>query len=242
MTALDHILAFVVGLLLPVLQAWPRSSDGEEAEQAQPQTSQEKRNAYWGTAVVHTIFGGLTLLVWRAGDRTFHDLGLTAAPTNAGVAFALTALYFVLYGADTLEKLRPSRLAHNRERCRREAPHMPATWGEVAHSIPAATAGAVWEEVVFRGFLIAYVASFTGTTAWGLAAAIVLPAVAFGVLHLNQGGRAALLVLVLAVIVGVILVVTGSLWIPIAIHAVVNLIGMLLGPWLMRDSPSHTPR
>ncbi len=239
MTLLDHVLAFVFGLLLPTLQAWPRPSDQEAAEQAEPQTFEEKRQAYWGTAVVHAVIGGLTLLAWRAGDRSLNDLGVTAAPTHLAIGFALTVLCFLFYGADTWEKLRPSRLPESRERWRKEAPHMPRTWAEVAHAVPVGLAGAVCEEIVFRGFLISYVVTFAGTSSLGIAVAIGLSAIAFGVLHLNQGARAAVLVSALAAIVGLIFIVTGSLWIPIAIHMLVNLVGLSLGPWFMRDYSMH---
>ncbi|ANM30392.1 hypothetical protein ABI59_13645 [Acidobacteria bacterium Mor1] len=237
MKLLDHLLALAFGLVLPVLQAWGSSGEAEDsaATEPQPQTTAEKRGAYWSTAFAHTVFGGMTLGVWYLGGRSFSELGLTEAPTNLGSALALTLLYFAVYGADTYEKLRPSKLEESRARCRREAPHMPVNRIEVLHTLPAIAAAAVWEEVLFRGFLIAYVGHFTGSSTLGVAAAVVLPAISFGVLHLNQEPRAVAMCVVLAIIVGVILVVTGSLWIPIAIHFVVNLIAMSMGPWLMRE-------
>ena len=112
---------------------------------------------------------------------------------------------------------------------------MPATPGEVGHSLVMVASAALFEEIVFRGFLIAYVAHFTGATTPGLVAAVMLPAAVFGLGHLYQGWHAVLKIVLLAGVFGWILVVTGSLWIPIALHFLVDLIGVCLGPRLLRD-------
>jgi len=93
------------------------------------------------------------------------------------------------------------------------------------------TAG-ICEELIFRGFLIAGLRAATGS----LAMAVVLAAGAFGVAHAHQdaagAGRAALLALVLSVP----LLLTGSLYPGIAAHVIVDLAGgFWLARWLLRS-------
>lgn len=239
MTVWDHLLAFACGVGLPVfglLQHRAARADGPVVF-----TRRDKVVTYWASSVQLAVVGGLTLLVWRAGGRTLDELGLTARPEDLGTGLLLAAAFLVAYAADVLHKVRPSRRAETRARWRRDTPFMPATWPEVGHSLVLVVAAALFEELVYRGFLVAYVAHFTGTTPLGLALAVALPAAVFGVLHLYQGARSAVLIALLAGVFGALLVVTGSLWIPIALHLLVDLIGSLLGPWLMAERPPEAP-
>ena len=106
---------------------------------------------------------------------------------------------------------------------------------EVVHSLSMVASAAFFEEIVFRGFLIAYTTHFTASTPLGYAAAVTLPAIVFGLCHVYQGWRAVAKIILLATLFGAILVATGSLWIPIALHFTMDLIGVLLAPRLLRD-------
>ena len=114
---------------------------------------------------------------------------------------------------------------------------MPTTPGEKSVFALLAVAAGVFEEIVFRGFLPAFLLPWTGS--YLLAA---LPAaVAFGISHAYQGGhgmvRTGVLGLWLALGVGW----TGSLWPSIFAHAALDLlIGLALAPSLV-GSPQEDP-
>ena len=79
------------------------------------------------------------------------------------------------------------------------------------------TAG-LCEEVLYRGFLIWYLMTMLP----GIAAAL-LSAVVFGVAHLYLGwGVGVLRATIVGVVLGVAYLVTGTLWVPIALHAIVD--------------------
>ena len=89
------------------------------------------------------------------------------------------------------------------------------------------------EELVFRGFLITALAAASGS----MVLALVVSAVAFGVVHAYQEpsgvARATLLGLVLAAP----FVITGSLAAPMLAHAAIDVIGgFWLGPRLLRSA------
>lgn len=115
---------------------------------------------------------------------------------------------------------------------------MPTTPGEKSVFALLAVAAGVFEEIVFRGFLPAFLLPWTGS--YLLAA---LPAaVAFGISHAYQGGhgmvRTGVLGLWLALGVGW----TGSLWPSIFAHAALDLlIGLALAPSLVGNPQEDPP-
>lgn len=243
-TPWDHILAFVVGVGIPLLAVVQRRT-GQPSE---PPTlaHRDKIALYWSNSAQTAVLAAVTIVIWKLGGRTLADLGLTAAPEKLGLGLAIAAIFLLGYCADAWHKLRPGRIAKTRERWRRETPFMPSTPREVAHSFSMVATAAVGEEIIYRGFLISYVTYFTGTAPLGLTAAVALPAVVFAIPHLYQGGLRGLhKIMVPAAMFGAIVVVTGSLWIAIGLHFLVDAIGMSLGPRLAfaagGDGASRSP-
>lgn len=83
------------------------------------------------------------------------------------------------------------------------------------------------EEVVFRGFLLAVLAPALGDP-W---TALLLSSLAFGVLHVYQGAFGIVRTASLGGLLGVSVLVDGSLWPAVVVHVVVDLVGgLVLGP------------
>ena len=238
-TPWDHALAVLCGLVLPVVGVLQRPRRADDSE---PETfdSREKIVVYWGNSALLWILAGAVVVAWRHGDRTVAELGLTAPLERPAHGLLLALVFLGAYSLDTWRQLAtPKRLADTRARWRRDTPFMPETPRELRHSLVLVASASVCEEVAFRGFLVAYVTSFVGTSAAGLTFAVALPALVFAVCHAYQGFHAMAKIALLAGIFGAILVVTGSLWIPIALHVLVDLVGVLLGPTLLR--PGEAP-
>lgn len=90
---------------------------------------------------------------------------------------------------------------------------------------PVAAASGVWEELVFRGFLFWLLTPMVGE--WG---AMAISAAAFGAGHLPQGRRVALFSLVAGVVLGVLAILSETVWVPMVLHAGHNAIVC----WLLR--------
>ncbi|MGD0868984.1 MAG: CPBP family intramembrane glutamic endopeptidase [Bryobacteraceae bacterium] len=99
--------------------------------------------------------------------------------------------------------------------------YRPAGWGHwqpLALALLSALAGAVFEEVIFRGFLFRLVAGLGGNwTALGATSAL------FGLAHISNPGATWASSLAVAIEAGILLgaayAASGSLWLPIGIHA-----------------------
>jgi membrane protease YdiL (CAAX protease family) len=95
----------------------------------------------------------------------------------------------------------------------------------------SATAG-ICEELVFRGFLVATLTVATGS----VPLAVVLSAGTFGIAHAHQHAAGAVRAALLAAVLTVPLLATGSLYPGIAAHAVVDLVaGLWLSKWLLKS-------
>jgi membrane protease YdiL (CAAX protease family) len=90
------------------------------------------------------------------------------------------------------------------------------------------------EEVLFRAFLIWYLATWLP-----VAAAVLVSAVVFGVGHLYLGwGVGVLRATVMGVIFGAAYLVTGTLWVPIALHTAVDIVSGLTGSVALEEDAS----
>jgi len=233
-TIWEHVLAALVGLVLPISGAIQhlgrRGSEPETFEPAQ------KISMYWINGGVLLVLGAAAVAAWRHAGRSFAELGLAAPEGRLALGAGLAVLVIAAHALDTWSKTSsPERLAETRARWRRESAFMPATPRELRHSCVLLLGASVGEEIVWRGFLIGYLLHFTGTTAAGTAAAVALPALVFGLSHLWQGPAAVVKIVFFAACMGAILLATGSLWIPMAVHFTVDLVGMLMGPKLLAE-------
>jgi membrane protease YdiL (CAAX protease family) len=84
----------------------------------------------------------------------------------------------------------------------------------------------VCEEIIFRGFLIRYLQGLP--LGLGLLGAILVAAAIFGIDHGYQGWKGILGTGVLALVMTALFFVTGTLWLPILAHALLDLRVLLL--------------
>jgi membrane protease YdiL (CAAX protease family) len=213
MTLADHIFALLLVLGEPLYAArysWPRMRRHNLAE-AEPVA---RIRIYWGIMGPEWLLAILALATWAYGQRPWTDLGFALHPgwqlwagagAAAAVAIGLTVQYVVV-----------TRTAEDRARTRAEiqraAPFAPQTRREMAHFAGLSITAGICEEILYRAFLIWYASQFTSTSVLGLAAAVVLSALVFGVAHLYQGPTGAARVAGIALVFGGLYVVSESLW------------------------------
>jgi membrane protease YdiL (CAAX protease family) len=233
-TTFDHILAGLLVVGVPLYAArfsWPRMMQDLGAG-----GSDARIRIYWGNIGPEWLLTAGALAAWLYADRPLADLGFALPPgwrfwvglaAALAVAGALGLQYLVVLGT---EDGRRKAL----ESVRRSAPFAPQTGREMAHFAALSASAGICEEVLYRGFLIWYAARFTGTTIAGLALAVTVSALAFGIGHLYQGWAGALRVTGMAIVFGGLFVFSESLWIVIVLHAYVDVAGGLLSVVLHR--------
>ena len=174
--------------------------------------------------------GAGTLAIWLAGGRDLAALGL-AAP-HEGPA---TQLIFGLAGGASIGLiLRPvaaaisSKIAAGlrRQMGKLEA-FLPKTGEQLAWGLIVSIFAGLCEEIAYRGYLIPYCRFWLSE--WP---ALVVAALLFGIAHLYQGAAGVLLTALLGLGFGFIYVETGSLALPMALHALVDISAMVTA-WIV---------
>ena len=159
----------------------------------------------------------LALVVF--GGRSLASVGLVL-PQGAGllwtigIVVALGVLLFVQHRAATGSEA--GRTAVSRQL----APLrwlLPATGPERANFRALSVTAGVCEEILFRGYLMAFLLPFAG-----LGVAVVVSSVLFGLAHAYQGAGGALKAGVLGAVMAGIYLLTGSLLAPILVHAMID--------------------
>ncbi len=79
----------------------------------------------------------------------------------------------------------------------------------------------ICEEVIYRGFLVPYLA--VGPLAMGPVPAILVAAIIFGIAHGYQGWVGMIITGVIALIMTALFLLSGSLWLPMVVHAILDL-------------------
>ncbi|HET7229559.1 MAG TPA: type II CAAX endopeptidase family protein [Longimicrobium sp.] len=98
----------------------------------------------------------------------------------------------------------------------------------------------VCEEIIFRGWLIRFLAEGP-PVALGLAGGVIAAAVIFGIDHGYQGLVGIVATGVLALVFTALFLITGTLWIPMLVHALIDLRVLLLVPRTGLPAPADPP-
>jgi len=217
LTLADLVLALLIVVVLP-LRAW----FGMRALKATAVSDlPAMRRFSWGRAILSQWFlVALVLAVWIARHRSLVTLGLGLKPSGglAGVLVGLATIVAIVLrqrgAVDTDESVR-QRIRDRLEPVRRL---MPGTAAEFPMFAALACTAGLCEEFLFRGYL-----------AWVLSAVLPYPvapaaqALVFGLCHAYQGPRGIVLTTFAGAFLTGVVLVTGSLWPAMLIHALMDL-------------------
>lgn len=215
----DHLCLALLLVGVPLYSAWSwRRWLAKLAAGTRPR----RLGLYFGSMVQLWLLFALITGVWWWFGRPPELLGFRAA---GGAGFWLAAVLVALATAAFLHSWRSMRAAEvqDRRRYRREI-------GEVGHLMPrdgkeyaaffalSVTAGVV-EETVFRGWLLWYLDGWMP-----LWAAVVVSSAVFGLAHVYQGPAGIAKTAVIGLLLALLYLLSGSLWLPILAHAMVDIL------------------
>jgi membrane protease YdiL (CAAX protease family) len=98
---------------------------------------------------------------------------------------------------------------------------LPVTSEERAWFVLVSVTAGICEEVLYRGFLIRYLSD--GPWHFGLWIALAIASISFGLAHGYQGISGIIGTGLIGAVMAVIFLSTGSLWMPMALHAILDL-------------------
>ncbi len=220
MHVLAAILATAAAVALVIAQPLAGRRRYRRLLDALPTDPQARLRHYRRGIVGEWSVVGFLVVVGVLAGRSTGSVGLTVGRHARSAAIDVAEVGLVLAASAVLFRAPALRDAIRRQ-ARGFVALLPRTAAERAtFTVVAVTAG-VCEELMFRGFGIAYVRwVWPGAThAWLTA----LTAAGFGVAHLYQGIRGVLLTGLVGAVLASVVLSTGSLYPAMAIHALVDL-------------------
>ena len=213
----DHIILILVALAQPVL--------GYRSFHRLLRLAAAGRMVKLGHLYNRTIIGqwllfALLLITWYSNDRPWAALGFTLRwdwPAAAGAALAIAVLLTLIVRlrrlAGTDEETREALLA----RLGHVEIILPRTAAQLRHFYAVSITAGIVEESIWRGFMLWYLGHFMP-----LWAAVILSSLSFGLAHIYQGVANVPKSAVIGFVFATIYVLTGSLLIPILLHALAD--------------------
>lgn len=167
----------------------------------------------WGTTAI-------VLLVWLGTSQNLSSLGLGF---QSGWGFwvfgGLTLVACLLSVVQAVTVTRSEeKLAQAKDQFRSLIHLVPHDNRDAQWWTGLSITAGICEEIIYRGFMITVIAASVGT--W---VAVGVSAVVFGLGHAYQGPSSILKTAAIGVAMGVLFVVTGSLWAPMLLHVVYDL-------------------
>lgn len=237
MQYVDHILIVLLFVVQPI-----QGAIESRYYQAQAGAGQAfpRIRFYRQTAVVEWLFLALLLAAWFDFGRPLADLGfvMSGGPgfwAGAAVCAAMTAyLVYSWRGATQATNEDKTRYAESFGNLIR---YMPQTKSELNNFYAVSLTAGIVEEIVYRGFVIWYLSQYMPV--WG---AVLVSSLAFGLGHSYQGVSGALRVSLVGLAFGALYVVTGSIWLPIIAHILLDVLqGGAIHEILRKDRDDPLP-
>jgi membrane protease YdiL (CAAX protease family) len=217
LTPADHVLVLLVVVGLPL-----RALFGIRALRAAPATAvPELRSRLWWRAIAtQWLLIVLVLWQWTVSFRSLLGLGLVLRPTTglAGVLVGLTTIVILVSRQRRALVTDESLRARVRERLAPVERLMPHSAREYPLFAALACTAGLCEEFLFRGYLLWYAVHFMPFYSACLAQALL-----FGACHAYQGRRGVLLTTLAGAFFTGVVLVAGSLWPAMLIHALMDL-------------------
>jgi membrane protease YdiL (CAAX protease family) len=238
MALVDHLMLLLLFVVQPLYGAYSYRQYVAQIEAGEPA---DVLKQYRITMLVEWLaFAGL-MIAWVALGRPVAMLGFVKP---GGTGFYIGLLLLVAMTAYLVFAWRKAAAATPEERA-----ETVATFGTLRHFMPhdrgsyesfvrlSVTAGIV-EETLYRGFAFWYLGQFM--PAW---AVVAVSALAFGAGHSYQGVSGMIRVTLIGIAFGSYYLLTGSIWLPIVAHVVLDILqgAMLLEYLRERRGESSSP-
>jgi membrane protease YdiL (CAAX protease family) len=235
-TLLDHLLVVVLVVILPIEGYFAFHELVAGLRRADPMA---RSRAFIYTIALQWGLVAALAAGWDTAARPWTALGLAASDlkgTIIGLAAVAAATLLVVLQYRSVRALSPERRQRLIDRTGDSIQILPTT--PVERRLFAATAitAGICEEVLCRGFMFWYLGHWMSP--W---TAVIVASVPFGLAHIYQGPKGALRTGIVALLVGALYVLTGSLLWPMLVHVIVDLGAGTLARFLAPGSTLNTP-
>lgn len=237
MHIVDHVFILLLLAVQPAYGAYEARCIRADAEAGKPL---DRVDWYRSTTILEWAFLAVLLGAWFYYGRPLSDLGFV---TPGGQGFWLGAIFvvlvvgYLLYAHQRVKQMDESEREKNIEAIGDVAIYLPRTNRDLKYFTAVSVTAGIVEEIVYRGFVIWYLSLFVP-----LWPAVFVSAIVFGLAHSYQGPGGALRCGSLGLGFGVFYVLTGSIWLPMLAHFLMDALQGLSLRELLSDSEAPQPQ
>jgi len=228
MTNIDHIVVLLFAFLYPAYDYFYASRKfKKEAEANVPRV---RIRAYISGITLIWILNLIMLFSWIINYREAVLIGLNfSVDWTVWTALGLLILGPV-YTIYLYQSLKSDKDQINSVRTRMgggtTSLFLPRTGKEYGWFVFVSISAGICEELLYRGFLLWYLDQFSP-----MVIAVILSSLIFGLAHAYQGRKGILQTGLIGLGMAIIYMLTGTLWIPIVLHIVIDIYSGMLG-WI----------
>lgn len=227
-TWVDYILLFIFGVLLPI--GTGLRSAALFKSRLLYFNGPTRRRFYLGNSFSLFLMAAVILVVWFLYKRPFEEIGFRL-PVNEyqTITWILCGVFLFIFLADSLySSWEMHQSDKGFEEFLQQAPFMPTEKDDLPTYFIMCLSAAVFEEIVFRGYLITLIHQLFSTHPAASTIALLLPAILFSIAHYYQGITAVFKIAVLSFLFGMIYWYSGSLIPVIILHFIVDAVSGLV--------------
>lgn len=232
LTHWDHLIVLLVFVVYPAYGKWSYAAVVRDLrERGEP----ARVGAYQKVILTWASFAAILCAYWFMSGRAFSDLGFRSSSVTElmvglllGGAFSLF-IWFQVRGVSQILKggdERKSGLEGIIE-------FMPRSKREERWFHWVSLNAGISEEMIYRGFLIWYLLHLVGTV-W----AALIAVIAFTYAHAYQGVKQLPGIALAAIVMVALYLISGSLWLPILVHIVMDAIQGSYIAKVLRQEPA----
>ena len=219
MTSIDHLLLIILAVVHPIVGYFSfqrllrRIEAGEVVD---------RNNLYQMTMIGQWVLFALTIGAWLYQGRDLPTLGFGLTTDIAfliGVGVVVLGVFLLLTQVRQIRSAPNEDIRNFRGQLGNLEVIIPRNGNELVRFYGLSLTAGIVEETLWRGFMIWYFSQFMPV--WSAA---LISVIGFGIAHAYQGvGNLPKVTLVGAAFAGLYLL-TGSLWLPIVLHAAVDIL------------------
>lgn len=224
----DHLLVLLFGWLIPLVSG-VKSRENFEGIIF---TEKLRKRFFLSNSLFLFLCADIIMLTWAWHERPVEAMGFRSSLTvdHPAATWGLVALLALLYLSDLIFSLRSARSTGDAAaELRLRTPFLPRRAGELPAYIVMCLAAGVCEEIIYRGFMVTYFLPEYNHRSGLPILALTVPALLFSLAHYYQGWQAVLKIFLLSLLLGLIFLTSGSIWLVMAIHFLIDLVGGLAG-------------
>lgn len=224
MTLLDHAFIFFVAIVYPIVafvsfrRLLKRVADGERVDRSQ---------LYRNTIISHWTLFFICMVIWVSAARPWSAMGVSLEIDwwfGLAVIVTIAGIVALVMQGRHVKALSAEEIAQLRSKLGSVSIIIPQNGNELARFYGLSVTAGIVEEILWRGFLIWYLTQFMP-----LWVAAVISGIGFGLAHAYQGISHLPQITAVGLLFAALYVISGSIWLPIIMHAAVDILQGRLG-------------